>query len=88
MLDNAKIVVLAAGALLLQDEGVGVHFNDVSTLASSPPEQGEKPHHRQHAKERGYTNSSAAATLRGYNSGRFVWWLHFGYSFIRNFIGH
>jgi len=38
MLDKAKIVVLAAGDLLLQDEGVGVHFDDVSTLASSPPE--------------------------------------------------
>ena len=52
MLDNARIVVLAAGDLLLQDEGVGVHFNDVSTLPSSPPEHGEEPQHPEHAKER------------------------------------
>lgn len=33
MLDKAKIVVLAAADLLRQDEGVGVHFNDVITFS-------------------------------------------------------
>ena len=88
MLDKAKIVVLATADLLRQDEGVGVHFNDVITLAlPSESEQGKKPHHCQHAEERGYINSRAPST-RGYNGGRFTSWLHFGYRLIFNFIDH
>jgi hypothetical protein len=52
MLGRAKVVVLDVGDLPLEDEGVGVHFNNVSTLASSPPKHGEEQQHPEHAKER------------------------------------
>ena len=52
MLGRAKVVVLDVEDLLLEDEGVGIHFNNVSTLASFPPEHGEEQQHPEHAKER------------------------------------